>query len=90
MRVERHRNGASFLESSGTLLLEAEAENNLILGVSARLETGEEDSSDYLAVVLDGKRPVACAMRTAPPESSRELRPSPIPRRPGSRPRRPV
>ena len=66
MRVERHRNGASFLESSGTLRLEAEAENNLILGVSARLETGEEDSSDYLAVVLDGKRPVACAMRTPP------------------------
>jgi predicted GNAT family acetyltransferase len=54
------------LESAGTLLLQAEAENNLILGIGAGIGTQDEGSDNYLAVVLENDRPMACAMRTPP------------------------
>ncbi len=66
MRIERHSDGASFLESAGHLLLRAEAENNLILGVSAGIGPQEANSDIYLGVVLENRDPVACAMRTPP------------------------
>jgi predicted GNAT family acetyltransferase len=66
MRIERYASGASFLESAGALLLQAEAENNLILGVGAGLAAQDEESDNYLAVVFEDDRPMACAMCTPP------------------------
>jgi predicted GNAT family acetyltransferase len=58
----------AFLDAAGSLLLEDEARNNLILGVAGTLV---EDSDRYAekrfwVVVDDGGKPAAAAMRTPP------------------------
>ncbi len=68
MEVTRHRNADAFLEHAGEFLAAREAEHNLILGLSSRLRHdpllfGE---APYLAVVEDGGRVVAAALRTPP------------------------
>jgi predicted GNAT family acetyltransferase len=68
--VDVHRYGEAdgFLEHAGEFLAVREAEHNLILGLSSRLrqEPLLFDEPPYLAVVEDGGRVVAAALRTPP------------------------
>jgi predicted GNAT family acetyltransferase len=66
--VYRYDQADGFLEHAGEFLAAREAEHNLILGLSSRLRQepllfGE---APYLAVVEDGGRVVAAALRTPP------------------------
>jgi uncharacterized protein len=66
--VQRYEETAEFLRQAGEFLAAREAEHNLILGLSSRLKQdplafGE---APYLAVVQDGERIVAAALRTPP------------------------
>jgi uncharacterized protein len=66
--VHRYDDAAGFLQHAGEFLAAREAEHNLILGLSSRLRQepllfGEPP---YLAVVADGGRVVAAALRTPP------------------------
>jgi predicted GNAT family acetyltransferase len=66
--LERHADATSFLDRAVDFLLAREAEHNLILGLSGRLQTeprlyGEEP---YFASVRDGERVVGVTMRTPP------------------------
>jgi predicted GNAT family acetyltransferase len=66
--VHRYAEAAEFVEHAGEYLAEREAEHNLILGLSSRLRRdpllfGEPP---YLAVVEEGGRVVAAALRTPP------------------------
>jgi uncharacterized protein len=66
--VHRYAEADGFLEHAGEFLAAREAEHNLILGLSSRLRQepllfGEPP---YLAVVEDGGRVVAAALRTPP------------------------
>jgi uncharacterized protein len=68
MRVRLTEDALLFLDLAGSLLLEEEARNNLILGVTGTLV---EDPDRYAAkrfwvVVDEAERPVAAAMRTPP------------------------
>jgi uncharacterized protein len=68
MEVRRCTTADEFLERAGAFLVAREAEHNLILGLSGRLREhpdiyGEEP---YFALVEDGGRVVAVAMRTPP------------------------
>ena len=68
MELTRYDDAASFLATAGAFLGAREAEHNLILGLSSRLERepllyGEPP---YLAVVEDEGRIVGVAMRTPP------------------------
>ena len=68
MDVHRYDEAAAFLDHAGEFLAAREAEHNLILGLSSRLKHdplafGEDP---YLAVVEDGERVVAAALRTPP------------------------
>jgi predicted GNAT family acetyltransferase len=65
--VERYRDADAFLAAAESWLLEAEAENNLLLGIaqSAHGRT-EPDPARYWAGLLDGTRIVGCACRTPP------------------------
>ncbi len=65
LKVERHGGGRSFLESAGDLLLAAEVENNLILGLAPNIESAA-DTDAYLGVVVSGGTAVAAAVRTPP------------------------
>jgi predicted GNAT family acetyltransferase len=69
VEVRRFDDPAAFFAHAAPFLEQREAENNLILGLRARLERdrhafGEEDP--YLAVVEDGGEVVAAAFRTPP------------------------
>lgn len=68
LHVERQPEADSFLERAGPFLLEREAEHNLILGLAGRLRTNPRLYGDepYFAVVLDGRRVLAAALRTPP------------------------
>ena len=68
MQVERHPDATSFLDRARDFLLAREAQHNLILGLSGRLQTeprlfGEDP---YFASALDGERVVGVTMRTPP------------------------
>jgi predicted GNAT family acetyltransferase len=69
MRLDRYRRATDFLADAGAWLTEREAEHNLILGIASGLEDDETSASGeplYLALVRDGPRPVAAALRTPP------------------------
>jgi uncharacterized protein len=68
VQLERHPDATSFLAQARDFLLAREAEHNLILGLSSRLQSeprlyGEDP---YFAVALDGERVVGVTMRTPP------------------------
>ena len=68
MELRRHADVTGFLEHAGGFLAAREAEHNLILGISSRLENtpllyGEPA---YLAVLEEGGAVVAAALRTPP------------------------
>src|SRR5688572_14466585 len=65
--VRRCAGPDEFLTRASGWLLGAEAENNLILGLAARLRGPHPyDPPIYLAVVEDGDEIVGCVMRTPP------------------------
>jgi predicted GNAT family acetyltransferase len=68
VRLERHPDATSFLERTREFLLEREAEHNLILGLSGRLQTDPRlyGEDPYFASVSDGERVVGVTMRTPP------------------------
>jgi hypothetical protein len=67
MRVTRYADGGAFLEAAEPFLLRAEAENGLLLGVSAWLaQAPARAETPYLATVHEGTEVVGCALRTPP------------------------
>jgi predicted GNAT family acetyltransferase len=66
--VHRYDKADEFLDHAGEFLAAREAEHNLILGLSARLrrEPRMYGEPPYLAIVDDGGRIVAAALRTPP------------------------
>lgn len=68
MTLHRYSSATDFLHHASPLLLAAEAENNVMLGVIGRLaRSGAELPADvYLATVDDDEKPVAAAMMTPP------------------------
>jgi predicted GNAT family acetyltransferase len=66
--VHRYEETAEFLRHAGEFLAAREAEHNLILGLSSRLKQDPLafGQAPYLAVVEDGERVVAAALRTPP------------------------
>jgi GNAT superfamily N-acetyltransferase len=68
LRVARHGDVGTFLADAGTWLEAREAEHNLMLGISSTLRFAPVvyPRPPYLAVVRDGSRIVAAAMRTPP------------------------
>src|SRR5262245_32105961 len=67
MIVRRHQSAASFLREAEPLLMSAEAENNLIIGVVHGLARNPSAAvNPYLATVGDGSRLLACAVYIAP------------------------
>jgi GNAT superfamily N-acetyltransferase len=67
MIVTRHRSADEFLALAEPLLMLAEAENNLILGVAQGIARNPSAASNpYLATVSDGNRLLACAVHLAP------------------------
>jgi predicted GNAT family acetyltransferase len=69
MVITRHPTAQAFLERGGPLLLEREAENNLMVSIAGGLAASEEagplDSEVYLATAGRGTV-LACAIRTPP------------------------
>jgi uncharacterized protein len=68
MRVHRHSDARTFLELSQSWLLQAEPENNLMLGIARRSADGElgSDTQEYWATLNDGREIVGTAFRTPP------------------------
>ena len=67
MNVTRYDSAESFLKEALPLLMIAEAENNLILGVAQGLARNPSAAKDpYLATVEDGGYVLACAVYIAP------------------------
>lgn len=69
MVITRHATAQAFLEHGGPLLLEREAENNLIVSIAGGLAAGEEAGplADDIYFATAGRRGVvACALRTPP------------------------
>jgi len=67
LRAERHADADAFLAAAEEWLLEAEAENNLLLGLAlAQRGQPPTDPPRYWATVRDGRGIVACACRTPP------------------------
>src|SRR5262245_19346378 len=67
LAVERHADAERFLEAAQSWLLQAEAENNLLLGIA--LSARGRPSADpplYWATVHDANDVVGCAGRTPP------------------------
>jgi hypothetical protein len=65
--VERHSDAEAFLAATETWLLEAEAENNLLLGIASHWrERPPADPRPYWASVRDSTGIVGCACRTPP------------------------
>ena len=68
MKLTRHESADDFLAQAGEFLGAREAEHNLILGISSRLQREPRiyGEAAYLATVEDGGRVVGVAMRTPP------------------------
>jgi uncharacterized protein len=67
MQVTRHPSAESFLSAARPLLMMAEAENNVILGVAEGLARNPAAASNaYLATVGDGPVVLACAVYLSP------------------------
>jgi predicted GNAT family acetyltransferase len=67
MNVTRHETAAAFLEVAEPLLLKAEAENNLILGVAQGIARNPSAAPNaYLATVGNDASVLACAVHIAP------------------------
>ena len=67
LTVERHADAERFLEVAQGWLLEAEAENNLPLGIALNARgRAAEGTPPYWASVRDGRDVVGCACRTPP------------------------
>ena len=68
MELRRFAEVGDFLEAAGAFLVEREAEHNLIFGICSNLRDTPEAYSGppYHAVVTDGERVVAAALRTPP------------------------
>ena len=67
LAVERHTNADAFLAAAESWLLEAEAENNLLLGIALNWHgRAQAGPPPYWASVRDGGRIVGCACRTPP------------------------
>lgn len=65
--VERHADAERFLAAAQRWLLEAETENNLLLGIALNSRgRGPEDPPPYWATVRDENGIVGCACRTPP------------------------
>jgi len=68
VEVVRLETAAEFVDRAGEFLAAREAEHNLLLGISSRLRSNPRmyGEDPYLAVVEDGGRVVAVALRTPP------------------------
>ena len=68
MRLTRHENAGDFLACAGDFLAAREAEHNLILGISSRLQRDPilYGEPAYLATVEDEGRVIGVTMRTPP------------------------
>lgn len=67
MLVTRHQTAESFLSAAESLLMTAEAENNLIIGVAQGLARNPSAAANpYLATVANGVQVLACAFYIAP------------------------
>jgi predicted GNAT family acetyltransferase len=68
MELQRFAEVGDFLDVAGEFLVAREAEHNLIFGVCSNLRDTPEAFSgpQYLAIVTDGDRVVAAALRTPP------------------------
>lgn len=68
MRVQRHEGAREFLQASLSWLVDAEPENNLVLGVARRSDEGQlaPGSDEYWATVYDADEVVGVAFRTPP------------------------
>lgn len=68
MHVVRYPNAAAFLADAEPFLLEAEAENNLILGIARNVarQAGVGGMAPYFAAVHDGNAIQVCAFQTIP------------------------
>lgn len=67
MHVTRYESADAFLEAAQTLLMMAEAENNLLLGVAQGIARNPAAAKDpYLATVAGDAGVVACAVYLAP------------------------
>src|SRR3954468_6653803 len=66
--VRRFHDPTAFLERAGSWLLQAEAENNLLLGIAQQIAAGTLLSQKpvYLATVEQAGDVVGCAFRTPP------------------------
>lgn len=61
----QHDNAADFLERGGPWLMENEAENNLVLGIAAQLQSAPQPDA-FLATLEHDDEVVGCAFRTPP------------------------
>ena len=70
MKVHRFSQVQPFLDRAEPWLLSAETENNVFLGVTRRLLSGNHDFKDpiYLATVETKSEVCGCAIRTPPLE----------------------
>jgi RimJ/RimL family protein N-acetyltransferase len=67
LAIERYANAEQFLAAAQAWLLEAEAENNLLLGIALNARGHKPtDPPPYWAGVRDGSAIVGCACRTPP------------------------
>src|SRR5574342_96839 len=67
LAVERHADAARFLDAAQDWLLEAEVENNLLLGIALnRRGDPPSEPPSYWATVRDANGIVGCACRTPP------------------------
>src|SRR5436189_143738 len=75
MELRRHESAEEFLAHAGGFLSAREAEHNLILGLSSRLQVAPlmYGAPAYFAVVEEGGRVVGVSMRTPPPGTSEEF-----------------
>jgi len=67
MNVTRHATAAAFLQVAEPLLLKAEAENNLLLGIAQGIARNPSAAPNaYLATVGSDANVLACAVHIAP------------------------
>ena len=66
--IRRHQSADAFLERAEAWLLEAEAEHNLLFGLTAQLRAGDHEYEPpiYLATIESQGRVEGCAFRTPP------------------------
>jgi len=66
LRLTRARDPDEFDRLAFDFLVAREAEHNLLFGITAGVRAGEYAAAPYFAVVRDGERVVAAALRTPP------------------------